>query len=88
MHAQREIEEAAEKEHRQQLKDQRLAAHTRPMAPYTPGKRPFRAEPPVKTADGKWCRNWANTGVCTFGTNCKWASTHTTQNAPKAINRG
>ncbi len=88
--AEREFELAAVTEHRQQLKEQRVVANARPAVAFSPNKRQqqtFRT-PPFTTSDGKWCRNWADSGTCNFGNTCKWSVTHVTQNAPSSSKPG
>ncbi len=82
---QREFEDAAPKEYRQELKEGHLnlKGHQRPDfgGAQGPNKRQFRA-PRVTDRDGKWCRNWAARGTCTFASACKWAETHVAENMP------
>jgi hypothetical protein len=87
--AEGDLEAVADKEQRFEAKELRQAAHVRPAAPFIPNKRVFRspttataALPPV-TVDGKWCRNYAETGLCSYGTACRWAATHDQRNLPK-----
>lgn len=90
---QREFELATVTEHRQQLKEQRVVANARPAVAFSPNKRQqqtFRT-PPFTTmlaSDGKWCRNWVDSGACNFGNTCKWSVTHVTQNAPSSSKPG